>query len=247
MHRIVSPRAALVLLSAATAVALSVVPSSPVASATAPVTVRIEGPTHTLLAATAVRLSAAAVVKNGVKADSCSGASAAGALQDATAGRWAGSWSASFKAYLVTGIESVAFPSSGGEFWAFWVNDKPSSLGICGYDPKPGDQLLFFPDCYGKKCPPNAGVLGVKAAASAVVGKPFTVTVTAYSDAKGAPSRKAGARVSGRGASATTAADGTASLTFAHTGRVTVRATAPHAIRTETSACVAAKAGGSCG
>jgi hypothetical protein len=48
MHRIVSPRAALVLLSAATAVALSVVPSSPVASATAPVTVRIDRPTRCL-------------------------------------------------------------------------------------------------------------------------------------------------------------------------------------------------------
>ena len=247
MNRTVSPRAALFLLSAAAAVTLLISSSSPVASATAPVTVRIEGPTHTLLQATAVRLSSAAVVKNGVKADSCSGTSAAGALEDATSGRWVGTWSASFKAYLVTGVESVSFPSSGAEFWAFWVNDKPSSLGICGYDPKPGDSLLFFPDCYGKKCPPNAGVLGVKAAASTVLGKPLTVTVTAYSDAKGASSPKAGATVSGGGASARTGPAGTATLTFAHAGRVTVKATAPHAIRTETSICVAASAGGSCG
>ena len=81
-------------------------------------------------------------------------------------------------------------------------------VGICGYDPKPGDSLLFFPDCYGKKCPKNAGVLGIKAAAVAVVGRPFAVSVTAYSDAKGTPSRAAGATVSGGGASAKTGAGG---------------------------------------
>jgi hypothetical protein len=247
MNRTVSPRAALYLLAAAAAVALLIASSLPAASASAPVTVRIEGPAHTLLLATAVRLSSTAVIKDGVKADSCSGTSAAGALQDATAGRWAGTWSKSFKGYLLTGIDGVSFSSSGAQFWAFWVNDKPASLGICGYDPKPGDSLLFFPDCYGKKCPPNAGVLGLKAAALAVVGKPFAVKVTAYSDSSGAPSPKGGAHVSGGGASATTSAGGTAALTFAHSGRFTIDVTAAHAVRTEASVCVAASAGGSCG
>ncbi|HEX4034732.1 MAG TPA: DUF4430 domain-containing protein [Solirubrobacteraceae bacterium] len=246
MNRIVSPRAALYLLAAA-AVALLIASSLPSASASAPVTVRVEGPARTLLAATAVRLNSAAVVKDGVKADSCSGTSAAGALQEATAGRWVGTWSKSFKGYLLTGIDGVSFSSSGGQFWAFWINDKPASLGICGYDPKPGDSLLFFPDCYGKKCPPNDGVLGIKAAATAVVGKPFAVKVTAYNDAKGAPSAKSGAHVSGGGASATTSASGAATLSFAHSGRVTIDVTAAHAVRTEASVCVAASAGGSCG
>jgi hypothetical protein len=247
MNRIVSPRAALFVLAVAAAVALLIASSLPAASASAPVTVRVEGPGSTLLPATAVRLSSAAVVKDGVKADSCPGTSAAGALQQATAGRWVGTWSKSFKGYLLTGIDGVSFPSTGAKFWAFWVNDKPASLGICGYDPKPGDSLLFFPDCYGKKCPPNDGVLGLKAAATAVVGKPFAVKVTAYSDAKGAPSPKSGARVSGGGASATTSATGAATLTFAHSGRVTVDVTAAHSVRTEASVCVAASAGGSCG
>ena len=246
MNRTVSPRAALYLLAAA-AVALLIASSLPAASASAPVTVRIEGPARTLLAATAVRLSSTAVVKDGVKADSCSGTSAAGALQDATAGRWLGTWSKSFKGYLLTGIDGVSFSSAGAQFWAFWVNDKPASLGICGYDPKPDDSLLFFPDCYGKTCPPNDGVLGVKSAATAVVGKPFAVRVTAYSDAKGAPSQKDGAHVSGGGASATTGASGTAALTFAHRGRFTIDVTAAHSVRTEASVCVAASAGGSCG
>ena len=41
---------------------------------------------------------------------------------------------------------------------------RPASSGICAYTPKSGDSLLFFPDCYGKKCPMSAGVLGAKAA-----------------------------------------------------------------------------------
>ena len=212
--------------------------TSPASAGTAAVTVRVEGTKTTLLAATAVTLSTAAVTKNGVAADSCAGTSAAGALQVATHGDWAGTWSASYRAYFLTAIDGLNLPSSGAEYWAFWVNDAPASEGICSYHPKPGDSLLFFPDCYGKSCPKNAGVLGVKAPAVAVVGTPFKVAVTAYSDAKGTPSKAVGATVSGGGASATTGANGTASLTFTHAGAVTLRVSAPHAIRTEASVCV---------
>jgi hypothetical protein len=212
--------------------------TSQASAGAAAVTVRVEGTKTTLVVATAVALPSARVTKNGVAADSCAGTSAAGALQLATHGDWAGSWSASYKAYFVTGIDGLSLPSSGAEFWSFWVNDAPASEGICSYDPKPGDRLLFFPDCYGKSCPKSAGVLGAKAPALAVVGKAFKVTVTAYSDAKGTPSKAVGASVSGGGASATTGADGTASLTFTHAGAVTLKVSAPHAIRTEASVCV---------
>ena len=210
------------------------------------VTVRVEGTKATLVPATRVVLPTAKVTKNGVAADSCAGASAAGALELATRGDWTGTWSASYKAYFLTGIEGLTFPSTGAEYWAFWVNDAPSAAGICSYDPKPGDSLLFFPDCYGKKCPKSAGVLGVKAASVAVIGRPFTVAVTAYSDAKGTPSRAVGARVSAGGASARTTSAGTATLTFTKAGELTLKVSEPDAIRTEANVCVEAAGAKTC-
>jgi hypothetical protein len=220
--------------------------TSRASAGSAAVTVRVEGTKATLLPATAATLSSAKVTKNGVAADSCAGTSAAGALQLATHGKWTGTWSASYKSYFLTGIEGLTFPSTGAEYWAFWVNDAPSAAGICSYDPKPGDSLLFFPDCYGKKCPKSAGVLGVKAASVAVVGRPLTVAVTAYSDAKGTPSKAVGATVSAAGVSAQTTAAGTASLTFAHAGELTLKVNAPHAIRAEASVCVEAPGATTC-
>jgi Domain of unknown function (DUF4430) len=256
MHRINRARPAAVLLAAgaalALALALALAPSSTHAapSPSGParsITVRVEGTTRTLLPATAVALSAKPVVKNGVAADSCSGQSAAGALEIATKGKWTGTWSASYNTYYLTGIEGLAFPSTGADFWAFWVNDAPSSLGICEYHPKAGDSLLFFPDCYGKTCPKSAGVLGIKAAAVATVGKPYTVAVTAYSDAKGTPSPAAGASVSGGGASATTSSGGMARLSFAHAGSFTLKAQKRDAIRTEARVCVQSATAKTCG
>ncbi|HEY1776216.1 MAG TPA: DUF4430 domain-containing protein [Solirubrobacteraceae bacterium] len=250
MQRTHRARSAPAFLAAAAALgatfALSAGASSAAPSAK-PITVRVEGTTKTLLASTAVALSSAAVVKDGKSADSCPGTTAAGALEVATHGNWRGTWSASYHSYFLTGIEGQSFPSTGATYWAFWVNDVPSSAGICSYHPKPGDSILFFPDCYGKKCPKSAGVLGVKAAATATVGQPFTLAVTAYGDAKGTPSDAAGANVAGGGASATTAASGAAKLTFAHSGHFTLKVSKPHAVRTEVSVCVQSAGASTCG
>jgi hypothetical protein len=223
-----------------TAHAAAVTPSSAV-------TVRIEGPKQTLIPATPVVLGGGTIVKDGVATDSCSALSAAGALELATRGDWSGTWSASFAAYFLTTIDGLAFASTGAEYWAFWVNDAPASQGICGYDPKPGDSLLFFPDCFGKSCPKNAGVLGAKAAAIAVVGRPFRVSVTAFDDAKGTPTPAVGATVSGGGVKAKTAANGVAKLSFTRAGRFTLKVRAPHAVRTETGVCVETATAKPCG
>jgi len=213
----------------------------------AAITVRVEGPSSTLLPASVVSLTGAKVSKNGVAADSCAGTSAAGALQAATHGDWNGTWSESYRSYFLTSIEGLRFPASGATYWAFWVNDAPSAEGICSYKPKPGDSLLFFPDCYGKSCPPNGGVLGLKAPAVAVVGTPFTVSVTAYSDAKGAPSKAVGATVSAGAVTAKTGPAGTATLKLARAGTLTLEVTAPHAVRDEARICVEAAASKTCG
>ncbi len=230
--------AALSALLAATLATALLTSRAAAGSAAGAVSVRVEGTKATLIPATRVVLSTASVTKNGVAADSCAGSSAAGALELATRGDWSATWSASYRSYFLTGIAGLDFPSSGAEYWAFWVNDAPAAEGICSYHPKPGDRLLFFPDCYGKKCPKSAGVLGVKAAPIAVVGRAFTVAVTAYSDAKGTASKAVGATVSARGSSARTGSAGTATLTFNHAGGLTLKVTAPDAIRTEARVCV---------
>ena len=89
-------------------------------------------------------------------------------------------------------------------------------------------------------------MLGVKAASVALIGRPFTVAVTAYSDAKGTPSRAVGASVSAGGASAKTTAAGTATLTFTHAGELTLAVSESHAIRTEASVCVEAAGAKTC-
>ena len=209
------------LVAVATATALLSAAAN--AGTSAPITVRVEGTSATLLPSTKVVPSNAKVTKNGVAADSCSGRSAAGALESATHGKWTATWSASFKSYYLTGIEGLTFGSSGSEYWAFWVNDAPSAEGICTYDPKPGDRLLFFPNCYGKNCPKGGGVLDVRAPAVAVVGKPFALQVISYSDdAKASPSMAVGATISGGGVSAKTGSSGTAKIVFKHAGTLTL-------------------------
>ena len=246
MHRTRPGRtavAALALLAVAAIAAAS-------AGATAPaptVTVRVEGTSSTLLLPTSVTLKAGNVDSDGVAGHTCSSLTAAGAIELATHGNWKGTWSKSLHGYFISAVDGLALPATGAEYWAFWVNDAPASQGICGYKPKPGDAILFFPDCYGKKCPPNEGVLGVKAPSTVTAGHPATVAVTAYSDAAGKPSPKAGATVSGGGASAKTAAGGTATITFAHPGRFWLRVRAPHTTRTETSVCVRTATSNPCG
>src|SRR5258708_1275208 len=73
---------------------LLLIASASVAQAAAPAsaTVRVEGSEHTLLAPTAITTTTAAVEKDGNAADTCTGTSAAGALEAATSGNWGGAY-----------------------------------------------------------------------------------------------------------------------------------------------------------
>ena len=122
-------------------------------------------------------------------------------------------------------VDGLSLPSTGAEYWAFWVNDAPASQGICGYKPKPGDSILFFPDCYGKKCPPNDGVLGVKAPATATAGSRARHGHRLLGRRRQAQPG-GGRTVSGAGASEKTAADGGATITFTKPGRFWLRVSA---------------------
>jgi hypothetical protein len=130
------------------------------------VTVKVEGKpaAYKVLLQKTVTLSSKPVTKYG---GSCTGESAAGALQLATKGAWGGSWDSQYSDYEVTKIAGLSLPfdskSSANWYWSIWIGGKEASAGICDIKPKNGQTLLFKPACYGKSCPK------VKAKSSALV------------------------------------------------------------------------------
>lgn len=118
---------------------------APVAHAGSParVSVRAEAPGRTLVDATLTTTRTAVVGKDGNRAHSCTGTSAAGALDQATAGDWAASWFDGL-GYAVDAIGGVRAPADFSAYWALWVNGRSSATGLCDTELKPGDDVLEF-------------------------------------------------------------------------------------------------------
>jgi hypothetical protein len=224
--------------------------STALASGPATVTVRVEGLSETKLPSTQVTTTATPVVKDGNPEHACSGTSALGALELGTRGSWSGPWNSGFKQYEIYSIEGETHlfepESSANYYWSLWIDEKEAFVGACEAELTAGDRVLFFPACFGSACPPPMSPLGIQAPASANVGEPISVTVTKYASG-GEAAAAPGATVAGAGANATTDAAGNATLAFSHAGLITLAATAPDAVRTETTVCVHAGSDGSCG
>jgi hypothetical protein len=221
------------------------------AAAPASVTVRVEGVDQTLLAPTQVTTTTTPVDKDGNPEHTCKGASAAGALEQATSGSWGGSWfEIGYSVETILG-ETHAFEAGApaNYFWGYWLDDKSSEVGICEGELSAGDSILFFPECFSETgaCPPSPNPLGIVAPTIAEPGTPTTVAVTSYANASGAPSPAVGASVTGGGASATTDATGHATLTLSETGNVLLRVSAPDSVRSEAQVCVHKGNDGNCG
>ncbi|MHB8235283.1 MAG: hypothetical protein ACYDHT_11585 [Solirubrobacteraceae bacterium] len=227
---------------------------APLAHAAAPatVTVHVEGASSTLLAPTTVTTTTAPVEKDGNSAHTCTGTSAAGALEQATSGSWGGSWFSGlgYSAETILGETHSFDPEAAANFfWSFWLNNAPSTQGICEAELTTGASILFFPDCFSETgaCPPPPNPLGIAAPAVADAGAPIGVTVTSYANATGAPSPAVGATVTGGGASASTDASGHATLALSQTGNVQLRVTAPASVPSEATVCVHKGNDGNCG
>jgi hypothetical protein len=222
------------------------------AAGPASVNVRVEGAGETLVPPTEVTTTTSPVVKDGNPAHSCSGTSAAGALQLATSGNWNGTWFSGL-GYSVETIagESHLFEEGAAAnfFWGFWLDNKPSSVGVCEAELSAGDSILFFPECFSETnaCPPSPNPLGIAAPGVAESGSPITVTVTSYANATGAPSPAVGATVTAGGVNATTDASGHATLTLSSPGLVVLHANALGSVRTEATVCVHKGNDGTCG
>ena len=224
------------------------------AAGPADVTVRVEGATATLVPRTAVRTDATAINKDGNPAHTCSGTSAAGALQKATGGDWNGPWFDGL-GYSVQQIKGEAHIFPAPEYFSLWINFRAASEGVCGTtsELQQGDEVLFFVDrCVSDPVTflctnPPVLPLGLSAPRSVTPGAPFTVTVVEYApDGKASPIE--GAVVQGGDAPATTNAAGTATITVSTGGSFSLRATKANRAPSATeSACASTGADGFCG
>jgi hypothetical protein len=230
---------------------------SALAGTPATVTVRVLAPTgsgayETLTPITQVTTTTAEVTKEG---GTCPGTSAMGALNLATHGDWEGPWESVFGDYELITIDGKSYPFEKGSpanyYWSFWRNNVYSEEGECGVELEAGDQILFFPSCYGASCPPAPEVLGIETPPTAEVGQPVTITVNRYSS-EGKHSPAAGVTVGGWGSSTTTNFEGKATLTFPGDETYTLRATGatgenPLAVPGEALVCAHTGDDGECG
>ena len=231
---------------AAVILALGAAPA--VAAGPASVTVRVEGDADTLVARTALTTTTAPVNKDGMAGHDCTGTSAAGALEQGSAGNWSGAYSPGL-GYSVGTVKGETHAFGSGQFWGFFLNDQLASNGICGIELQAGDNVLLAPIA---ETGTSFGVLSLSGLpATARPGQPFTVKVTrTTSDFNGAVTRApvAGATVTGAGVAVSTAADGTAQVTLAARGPASLRATHAGDIRSASeTVCVTDGSDGACG
>ncbi len=190
---------------------------APAAVATSPkVTIRIEGAHKTLLKTTKVTVGSGFITKDGAPSGVCPDASAAGVLNAATKGKWSGSYSSTYKDYLITSI--LGQKESGTKaYWDILVDNVAASTGACEIKLHPGEQIVFAAVSLTARGYP----LALKAPSHVVAGHPFAVKVVYYTG-KGVAKPLSGVAVTGAGGTATTNARGVATVTASHAGTVSL-------------------------
>jgi hypothetical protein len=217
------------------------------------VTVRVEGAAATLLPKKAVTTTTVPVSRDGDPAHSCAGTTAIGALHLATNGDWNGQWSFSQTVETILG-ESHVFDAeaAANQYWTFWRNYEYSHEGACTAELQEGDEVLFFPGCFGECTEPAPLRLVVPGRARP--GESVAATVTEYTvefDANYAgtakPRPSSGATVSAGGRTFTTDAQGVARVVLDARGPAGVQATKSGFVRSATEPlCVTDGADGFC-
>ena len=175
-------------------------------------------------------------------------ASAGGALERATAGDWSGRW-ASFGDYEIQTIKGERHASNAGDssgtYWSFWLNYKLANAGACGTPVQTGDDVLFFPSCFG--CDKEPTPLRIASLPqSSQPGQPFDVRVVEYAvtydadfNATTIEEPAGGATVTASGRDFTAGDDGVAHVTVDGRSLATVRASKAGHVRSATeNVCV---------
>jgi hypothetical protein len=224
--------------------------STALAAGPANVTVRVEGDAATLVPRTALTTTTTPVTKDGDPAHSCTGTSAAGALEQASGGDWAGTYDTGFRDYAVERVRGERHTFSDPAYWGFFVNGEPANSGVCNTELNAGDTVLFVPT------PSDGSPIGLLDVAgvprTVAPGAPFTVTVTRTRttyDSSFNPSTARGPAAGVSVGGATTASDGTARITLTDRGPAGIRATGGRDdVRSATEPmCVTDGSDGACG
>ena len=214
----------------------------------ADVNVRVEGAPDTLVPKTAVTTQAGSFSKDGDPAHTCSSSSAGGALDRATGGDWGARWGAF--GYEIQTIKGERHASEAGDpsgtYWSFWVNYRPASEGACTLQAQTGDDVLFFPSCFGAGCVEPTPLRIASIPQSSQPGQPFDVRVVEIAvtydsnfNAITTEEPASGATVTAGGRSFTAGADGVARVTVDGRSVAGVRASKPGHVRTATeNVCV---------
>lgn len=224
-----------------TIVLIAVFTTSAASAATINVSVRVEGATATLLPKTQVTLDTA-----GPAVGSCPATSAGAALDKATNGNWD-------KQAFTSTIMGETHSFSDSDYWAEWVNNGYGS-GVCNDLLNNGDAVLLLVD--RTPAPDYASTafpLTVEVPATVTPGTPFTATVTqygpdgSYSPLSSVPAPAKSVTVAGGGTSATTDAQGKATLTLSTPGPVQLRASQTTTRSDDVTTCVTTGSDGFCG
>jgi hypothetical protein len=105
------------------------------------VSVKVQTPQKTLLNVTGVHGGHGWITKGGTPRGKCPAASAAGALDSATHGKWTGKYYSSVPGIFV---ESILGHAPGkNHFWELVVNGKVAQKGICDITLRNNERLLF--------------------------------------------------------------------------------------------------------
>jgi hypothetical protein len=217
--------------------------AAPLAHAGSParVSVRVEAPGRTLADAT-LTTTRAQVEPDGAHA--CSGTSAGGALWQATPGHWTGSWFASFGDYFVGTIAGVRAPADGSAYWAFWLNGRTASTGVCTTELQPGDQVLEF---LCTSTPDFSSCTNLPLALSLTRVRRASATVkVVLLDGAGNSTPVAGATVQGGAQPVRTDAHGSATVAL-RTGQSALRATHSGDVPSNSLHCQHGPHGAKCG
>jgi hypothetical protein len=229
-----------------------VAPALARAAGPADASVEIIGASGPLLAQTAIKTTTTPVVKDGVPAHACTGTSAAGALETATAGDWAADYFDGL-GYAATVIKGESHTFAGdGNYWGFYVNGRYENVGLCAAELQTGDFVQLWPTCGGA---PNAGCyagepLQLTLPKTAAPGAPFSASVTQSDttyDANFVGTSSVTPSSAATVGGASTGADGKATLSFADRGPHTLTARKGDRAPSTASVCVTDGADGFCG
>jgi Domain of unknown function (DUF4430) len=193
------------------------------------VSVRVEGLSKTLMAAKSITSKTGSFTRSGQK---ISDQSALGVLNQATAGKWAGSFSSQYGWY-VSKILGQGAPAKTQDYWAFYVNGVYASAGLGETKAKKDARYLLAMVKYPGATPLVSALVAPKTAS---VGKSFTVKTEDYTT-RGKLVALKGAKVSYAGKTVT-ASGSSLKLKAAKAGKLTVTISKPGFVRNEATVTI---------